>query len=79
MATTMSKIYGGDEAKPYKEQAAELRKDPGYAIGKEYQKLADTPYEARKDPRFAKLVEAFLKKHPDGGQYAEQAKALVAK
>lgn len=78
MAGTMAKIYSGDEGKAYKEQAAELRKDPAYAVGKEYRKLVEMPYEARKDPRFAKLVEAFLKKHPEGW-YAEQAKTLVAK
>ena len=64
--------------KTYKDQAAELRKDPVYAIGKEYQKLTAFPFEARKDPRFAKLVEAFLKKHPDG-YYAQQAHLLIAK
>lgn len=78
MATTMGKLYTGADAKPYKDQAAELRKDPGYAVGKEFQKLAALPYEARKDPRFPKLVEAFVKKHPDGF-YAAAAQALIAK
>lgn len=78
MSAAMAKLYAGDIAKAYKGQDAELRKDPAFAAGKEYQKLAAMPFEARKDPRFAKLVEAFLKKHPDGW-YADQAKALLPK
>lgn len=78
MSAAMAKLYAGDIAKAYKAQDAELRKDPAFATGKEYQKLAAMPYEARKDPRFAKLVDAFLKKHPDG-YYAEQAKGMLPK
>lgn len=78
MVAAMAKLYTGDAGKPYKEQDAALRKDPAYAIGKDYQKLSAMPTEARKDPRFTKLVDAFLKKHPDGF-YAEQAKALLPK
>ena len=77
MCTTMAGAYSGESAKPYKEQAAELRKDPGFAAGKEYQKLAAMPFEARADPRFAKLVEAFVKKYPTG-YYHDQAQELVA-
>lgn len=76
MAATMASLYTGETAKVYKEQAALLRKDPAYDAGKEYQKLAAMPYEARKDPRFAKLVEAFLKKFPTG-YYATQVPELV--
>lgn len=76
MATTMAGIYTGEVGKAYKEQAAELRKDPTYAAGKELKKLTAMPYEARKDPRFAKLVEAFVKKYPTGF-YAQQAQALL--
>lgn len=78
MSATMAKLHPGDAGKLYKDQSTELRKDPAYAVGKDYQKLAAMPYEARKDPRFAKQVEAFLKKHPDG-YYAEQAQALIIK
>ena len=34
------------------------------------------PAELRKDPKFVKLVEAFVKKHPEGF-YAQQAQALL--
>jgi len=78
LATAMAKLYPGDAGKTYKDHAADMRKDPDYAAGKDYQKLAEAPYEARKDPRFAKMVEVFLTKHPDG-YYAEQAKALIIK
>jgi len=78
MASTMGKLYPGDAGKGYKEQAAELKKAPEYAVGKEYQKLLAVPFEGRKDPRFAKMVEAFLKKHPEGF-YAKQAQALLPK
>ncbi len=78
MSATMAGIYPGEAGKPYKEQAAELRKEPGYTAGKEYQKLTAIPYEARKDPRYAKLVEAFVKKYPTG-YYSTQAQTLVAK
>ena len=78
LSTSMAKLYTGEAGKAYKDQAAELRKDPTYATGKDYQKLEAIPYEARKDPRFAKAVEAFLKKHPEG-YYAQRAQALVGK
>jgi lysophospholipase L1-like esterase len=77
MVAALAKLYTGEASKPYKEQEAALRKDPGYAAGKEFQKLADVPMEARRGPRFAKQVEAFLKKHPDGF-YAEEARKLAA-
>lgn len=67
---------GHDHAKPYRDAAAELKKDPGHAAGREFQKLAAIPPAQRGDPRFAKMVEGFLKKHPEG-YYAEQAKALT--
>ncbi|HVE42139.1 MAG TPA: platelet-activating factor acetylhydrolase IB subunit [Planctomycetota bacterium] len=76
LATGMGATYTGDAAKAYKEQAAELKKDAAYAAGKEYQKLAAHPAELRKDPRFVKLVEAFVKKYPDSF-YAHQAQALI--
>ena len=64
-------------ARPTTEQASELKKDPAYPIGKEYQKLAARSGRAAQDPRFVKLVEAFLKKHPEGF-YAKQAQALIS-
>ena len=76
IATAMGSTYTGDEGKAYKEQASELKKDPAYNVGKEYQKLAAQPAEFRKDPRFVKQVEAFVKKHPEG-YYAKAAQALI--
>jgi N-acetylglucosamine-6-sulfatase len=79
LAATMAANYTpGDIAKGYTEQEKELKKDAAYAAGKEYQKLRAFPYAERRDPRYAKLVEAFVKKYPDGF-YATQAKALVPK
>jgi lysophospholipase L1-like esterase len=76
-ATGMASVYAGAAAKAYQEQASELKKSPEYAIGKEYQKLAARPVEVRKDPRFVKMVEAFVKKHPDS-YYAKQAEAMIS-
>jgi lysophospholipase L1-like esterase len=77
LASGMAGNYTGDAAKAYSEQAAELKKSPEYAAGKEFQKLAAHPAELRRDPKFVKLVEAFVKKHPDGF-YAQQAQALIS-
>ena len=77
LAAGMADVYSGDVGKAYEAQASELKKDPSFAVGKEYQKLAAGPAEFRKDPRFVKRVEAFLKKHPEG-YYAKQAQALIA-
>ncbi len=77
IAAAMGTTYTGDASKAYKDQADELKKDPAYPVGKEYQKLAARPAEQRKDPRFVKLVEAFLAKHPEGF-YAKAAQALIA-
>lgn len=77
LAASVAISYAGhDEAKVYQSQATELKKDPGYAAGKEYQKLTAIPTEARKDPRFAKMVDGFLKKYATG-YYADQARALL--
>ncbi len=76
LAASVAISYAGhDEGKAYQGQAAELKKDPGYAAGKEFEKLTAIPAEARKDPRFAKMVEGFLKKFATG-YYADQARAL---
>jgi thiol-disulfide isomerase/thioredoxin len=76
LAGSVATSYAGhDEAKAYQALAAELKKDPGYAAGKEFQKLLAIPPEARKDPRFTKMVEGFLKKFP-AGYYADQARTL---
>jgi lysophospholipase L1-like esterase len=77
LASGMAGNYSGDAAKVYSEQASELKKSPEYAVGKEYQKLAAHPAELRKDPKFVKLVEAFVKKHPEGF-YSQLAQALLA-
>lgn len=78
MTASMAKVYAGDAGKTYKEQSAAWHKEPAYAVGKEYQKLANFPYEGRKDRRFIKMVEDFVKKHPDN-YYALQAQALILK
>lgn len=78
LAATMAGNYAGELAKGYTEQEKALKKDPAYAAGKEYQKLRAFPYAERRDPRYAKLVEAFVKKHPDGF-YAKAAQELVPK
>jgi lysophospholipase L1-like esterase len=80
-ASGMTTAYtGGDTAvvKTYKDMAAELKKDPTYAAGQAFQKLKAFSYVERKDPRFAKMVDGFVKKFPDG-YYAKQAQALVTK
>jgi hypothetical protein len=71
---------GGDTAvvKTYKDMAAELKKDPAYVGGQAFQKLKAFSYVERKDPRFAKMVDGFVKKFPDG-YFAKQAQALVTK
>lgn len=77
LAASVAANYAGhDEGKTYQSLATELKKDPGYNAGKEFQKLVAIPAEARKDPRFAKMVEAFLKKN-DTGYYADQARTLT--
>ena len=73
---TLAAAYNGhDDAKVLKEQAATLRKDPQWEAGKECERLSAMPAEARKDPRFAKQVEVFLTKWPEGF-YAGKVKAL---
>jgi lysophospholipase L1-like esterase len=76
LASGMMSNFSGDAAKPYSVQASELKKDRNYSAGKEYHKLASYSAELRKDPRFVKLVEVFLKKHPEG-YYAKLAQALI--
>ena len=80
-ASGMTVAYaGGDTAlvKIYKDLAAELKKDPAYAAGQAFQKLKAFSFVERKDARFAKMVEGFVKKFPDG-YYANQAQALIRK
>jgi len=77
LAAAVAASYAGhDDAKEFTTTATTLKKDPGYAAGKEYQKLDAIPSEARKDPRFTKMVEVFVKKY-ESGYYADQAKALL--
>jgi len=78
LAAGMATGYTGDLAKAYQEQAGEWKKDPAYAAGQAFQKLRQFPYVQRKDPRFAGLIEAFVKKYPDG-YYTTLAKGLVPK
>jgi lysophospholipase L1-like esterase len=77
LSSGMAGNFTGDAAKVYSEQASEFKKQPEYATGKEFQKLAAHPAELRKDPKFVKLVEAFVKKHPEGF-YSQQAQALLS-
>lgn len=75
----MAASYAGSDAgKAYQEQAATLKKDPAYAAGQAYQKLRAIPFAQRKDPRFPPMVEAFVKKYPEG-YYTTLAKALLPK
>lgn len=76
ICTAMGTTYTGDAGKAYKDQAEELKKDPAYKVGKEFQKLQAHPAELRKDPKFVKQVEAFIKKNPEG-YYAKAAQALI--
>jgi lysophospholipase L1-like esterase len=78
LAAGMAAGYTGDQAKPYLEQAGEMKKDPAYAAGQAFQKLRQFPYVQRKDPRFAGLIEAFVKKYPEG-YYTTLAKGLIPK
>ncbi len=78
MAATMARNYPDDATKAYLDQVAELKKDPAYSVGKEFQHLVAFPYENRKDPEFSKLVEAFLKRHPNGS-YALKAQVMISK
>ncbi|MGJ5676898.1 MAG: TlpA family protein disulfide reductase [Nostochopsis sp.] len=68
-------LQGHDSAKIWKDRATGLKKDPGFKIGQEYQKLANATAEQRADPRFKKLITDFIAKYP-GSFYAEQAKGL---
>ncbi len=80
-ASGMTVAYaGGDTAvvKTYKDLATELKKEPAYAAGQAFQKLKAFSYVERKDSRFAKIVEGFVKKFPDG-YYAKQAQTLILK
>ncbi|MBA3710194.1 MAG: hypothetical protein H0W83_15390 [Planctomycetes bacterium] len=78
LAGGMVTSYTGSEsvAKGYHDLLLEMKKDPAFAAGSEYDKLEAMPAEARKDPRFAKLVDAFVKKYPTT-VYAGRAKGLV--
>jgi lysophospholipase L1-like esterase len=79
LAAGMATSYTGhDAAKGYQEQAAELKKEPAYAAGQAYQKLRAIPFAQRKDARFPPMVEAFVKKYPEG-YYTTLAKALLPK
>ena len=77
LASGMAANYTGDVAKGYQEQAFELKKSPAWTAGKEFQKLAAQPAELRKDPRFVKMVDAFVKKYPET-VYAKQAQAWIS-
>jgi hypothetical protein len=76
LAAVMGRYYAGEPGKGYRDRAVELRKDPAYAAGKECQRLAAMPYEARRDPAFARMVDDFIKKHP--GFYVPLAQRLIA-
>jgi len=77
LATGMIASYSGNDiAKEYQGQLAELKKDPAYPAGKEFQKLAEFPADALRDPKFVKMVQAFLKKYPTGF-YSQLAQPLL--
>lgn len=77
LAAGMAANYAGhDAAKGYAEQAEELKKDPVYAAGKACQKLRQVSFSDRRNSRFRTMVEAFVKKYPEGF-YTTLAKALL--
>jgi len=76
LAGCIETSYTGEIAKSYHDQVVGLKKDPAYPAGREYKKLAAIPFDLRQDPQFKKLVDAFLKKYPNGF-YAKQAQALI--
>ena len=77
LAAGMATSYAGqDAAKVYQEQAATMRKDPAFAAGREFQKLAEFPADQLKDPRFVHMLKAFVKKYPSG-YYFDLAQVLL--
>lgn len=62
--------------KDWKERANGFKKDVGFKVGQEYQKIANATAEQRRDPRFKKLVSDFVAKYPDSF-YAKQANELL--
>ncbi len=77
LASGMATGYSGnDAAKAYQEQLSTFKKDPGYAAGKEFQKIAETPADQLKDPHFVGLLKAFVKRYPSG-YYFDLAQPLL--
>ena len=77
LVSGMASGYSGNEAaKAYQEQLSALKKDPGYAAGKEFQKIAETPADQLKDPHFVSMVKSFVKRHPSG-YYFDLAQPLL--
>lgn len=72
----MAKLCTGEASKLYEEQAAACRKEAVYSTGKEFRKLTDVTMEARRSPRFARQIESFLKKYPEG-YYAGEARKML--
>jgi hypothetical protein len=77
LASGMASGYSGNEAaKAYQEQLSAFKKDPGYAAGKEFQKIAETPADQLKDPHFVSMVKSFVKRYPSG-YYFDLAQPLL--
>jgi hypothetical protein len=77
LASGMASGYSGNEAaKAYQEQLSAFKKDPGYAAGKEFQKIAETPADQLKDPHFVSMLKSFVKRYPSG-YYFDLAQPLL--
>ncbi len=77
LASAVASSYSGhNDYKDFSTKASELKKDPGYNAGKEFEKLNVIPSQAHKDPKFIKMVESFLKKYEES-YYGPKAKALL--
>lgn len=70
----MASNFTGDTAKAYRETSAEMKRDPAFAAGREFEQLMAKPKDLRQTPIFKGLVEIFVKKYP-GTRYAKQAQA----
>jgi thiol-disulfide isomerase/thioredoxin len=74
--TLADALQGHGSAEGWKERANGFKKDPGFKVGQEYQKIANATAEQRRDPRFKKLVSDFVAKYPDSF-YAKKASELL--
>jgi lysophospholipase L1-like esterase len=76
LADRLAKVYSGVESKSYREKSNQLKRDPGYAIGREYQALLALPFGARRNPQFIARVRQLATK-AGTGWYSESIRALL--